>query len=166
MNPYGPPGVSAPSPQVQAPYGAPPGSVSEGAIELLRQTRPWVTFISVMCFIGSGFMLIIAAFVALAGAAVGTAAGPSAKMFPPAALAIIYVPIAALYLYPGVKLWMYGSAIERLLASRSTTDLESALLEQKSFWKFSGIAAIAIIVLYVVVIVGAVAYGVSQMGRL
>jgi hypothetical protein len=33
-------------------------------------------------------------------------------------------------------------------------DLEDALKHQKSFWTFSGIAAIAIIGLYIVVIIG------------
>jgi len=74
--------------------------------------------------------------------------------------------MGGLYLYPAIKLLGFASAIARLTASHAMNDLEDALKQQKSFWKFSGIAAIAIIVLYVVVIVGAVAYGVSQMGRL
>jgi len=168
MNPYGPPGAPAPYPQVQPAYGAPPpGSVSEGALELLRQTRPWVMFIGVMCFIGSGFMLIVAAFMAFAGAAAGMAAAPSSKMFPPALLGLLYVPIAGLYVYPGVKLWMYGSAIGRLLESRSTPDLESALLQQKSFWKFSGISVIVMFVFYVVLFFALIAIGVATgMGKM
>jgi hypothetical protein len=77
--------------------------------------------------------------------------------FPMGFLGLIYVPLAALYIYPGMKLWAYASAIARLLASRSTADLESALGQQKSFWKFSGIAAIVVVVLYFVIIVGAIA---------
>jgi hypothetical protein len=40
-------------------------------------------------------------------------------------------------------------------------DLEAALRQQKSFWKFAGIAALVLMVLYAVIIVGAVIVGVA-----
>jgi len=55
----------------------------------------------------------------------------------------------------------YGSAIGRLLETRAGADLEDALLQQKSMWKFSGISAIVIIVLYILLFVVMIGVGVS-----
>jgi Family of unknown function (DUF5362) len=157
-NPYSPPaapaapGIVYPAP----PYGA---SVGDGAIEMLRLTRPWVMLISIMCFIAVGLLLLAAAAVGLVGLMPSTAAkgGP----FPMALLGLFYVPFAAIYIYPGVKLWKFSAAISTLLGTRSAADLENALRQQKSFWKYSGIAAIAMIVLYFVIFVGAVVVGIA-----
>jgi hypothetical protein len=155
MNPYSPPGLSADNYGAPPAYASPPngGGVSEAAVELLRQTRPWVVLLSVLAFLGSGFMVLISIFVA--GAA---ALGPGMKGVP-AFLGLIYLPLGLLYLYPGVKLWSYGSAISRLVASRALPDLEDALSQQKSFWKFSGVASIVVMVVYAIGIVVFIAIG-------
>jgi hypothetical protein len=141
-------------------YGPPAaGTVTDLAVDLLRQTRPWVLFLSVLCFLGSGLMLIVA--VGMIGLSVFVTSAAAAGKFPEALVGFIYLPLAFIYVYPGLKLWKYGSAIGQLLQSRSAPDLERALAEQKSFWKYSGIAAIVAMVLYIVVIIGAVALGVA-----
>lgn len=157
MNPYTPPGaVAGPYPPEQS-YGAVGMTgvmgVTNLAIELLRQTRPWAMIISILCFIGSAFALLAAGGMFLIGATMPTT--PNTP-FPMSILGLIYLPFAGLYIYPGLKLWSYGSAIARLVASRSTADLENALSQQKSFWKFSGISALVVIVLYIVGIVAMV----------
>lgn len=78
----------------------------------------------------------------------------------------IYIPLAALYVYPTIKLWQYAGAIGRLIGSRSSADLEAALLRPKSFWKFSGIAMLVLIGVYVLIFVGAMVMGImAGMGR-
>ncbi|HEY4012432.1 MAG TPA: DUF5362 family protein [Polyangiaceae bacterium] len=157
MNPYSPPGLSADIyPGAPPAYAAPPnGAVSEAAVELLRQTRPWVVLLSIVAFIGSAAMVLIAIFMA------GVAAfGPGAKGSM-ALLGLLYLPLGLLYIYPGVKLWSYGAAISRLAASRSVADLEDALAQQKSFWKFSGVASIVLFVVYAIAIIAAIAVGVA-----
>jgi len=80
------------------------------------------------------------------------------------ALGLVYLPLAALYVYPGIKLFKYGSAIGRLMASREPADLELALEQQKSFWKFSGISALVMVVLYVVILGVAMIGGIMAAG--
>jgi hypothetical protein len=145
MNPYSPPG-SPPLPYAQyspAPVtdGGGAAGVSDAAVEMLRQTRPWAMLFSVLSFLGSGFMLLASLGMMVFGATSG--AGLRSVAF-----GLFYVPFAGLYVYPGVKLWAYGSSIARLVATRSQADLESALGQQKSFWKYSGIAAVVMIVVY------------------
>jgi hypothetical protein len=158
MNPYSPPADLPPFPGAAMPMAAAPaapGAVSEVAVELLRQTRPWVMFLSILSFIGCAFMLLAG----LAMVGVGLMASGAEKGMQ-ALIGAIYLPMAALYVYPGIKMWTYGSAIGRLLTSRATVDLEDALRQQKSFWKFGGIAAIVVIGLYIVIFIGALVVGV------
>jgi hypothetical protein len=156
--PYAPPGVGpAPMPYRSDVAGSPSAPVSELAVEMLRQTRPWVMFMGVLCFIGSAFMLLAGVGMAIAGAvAAGASKNPFAAM-----IGFVYIPLAFLYIYPGFKLVKYASAIGRLVEARASADLEEALLQQKSFWKFSGISAIVMFVLYFVFFIVMIAVGVS-----
>lgn len=148
MNPYSPPGASPDAvPDAPPPYTMLDVTpVSEATVEILRGTRPWVVLLSVLAFIGGGLM-----------AAVGLIA--AASKGPAALLGLVYVPIAAAYVYPGIKLRGYGAAIARLTATRTSADLEDALRQQKSFWKFSGIASLALLAVYAVAMVVLVAFG-------
>jgi hypothetical protein len=153
MNPYSPPGVSAATfPDAHAGYGASgSATVTDAVVDLLRQTRPWVMLIGVLSFIGSAAMALLG--LGVIGASLLSSGAKPAQ----AALGLFYLPLAFLYIYPGMKLLAFGSAIARLMASRSPTDLEAALAQQKSFWKFSGIASVVVMVLYAVGAVVAVA---------
>jgi hypothetical protein len=133
------------------------GMVSELSVEMLRQTRPWVMLMGVLCFIGSAFMLLGG----LGMMAMGAIASAGAKSAAPMALGLIYIPLAGLYIYPGLKLTKYAGAIGRLLQSRASADLDAALEQQKSFWKFAGITTVVMIVLYIVFIIGMMAVGVG-----
>ena len=163
-NPYASPAPTAPYGSVgQEPYRTDDrAEVSAAAVEMLRQTKPWVTFLSVMAFIGSAFMLLGGVSMMVLGAFVPSG---GASPIPAAALGAIYIPMALLYVYPALKLWGFSSAIGRLLASRSSMDLEAALGQQKSFWKFAGITTIVMIALYGLFFVGMIVVGISAAGR-
>jgi hypothetical protein len=155
MNPYSPPGASAPPA-----YGTDDrAGVTDLTVEMLRQTRPWVLFISVMSFIGSAFMLLGGVAMLLMGLAMPSGRGPNMAI-----LSVFYIPMAFLYVYPALKLWSYGSSIAKVVVSRAPADLEQALAHQKSFWKFVGISMLVLIGLYVVAIIGAVAVGAMAAG--
>jgi hypothetical protein len=164
MNPYLAP---APAPSYEGPAPSPYGDaaddrgaqVTEMAVEMLRQTRPWVMFLSVMSFIGAAFMFL-GGILVMAASALTPAKGP----LPGAVLGAIYLPMGLLYIYPAIKMWTYGGAIGRLLTSRASVDLEAALAQQKSFWKFAGIVTIVMMVLYAVAIIGLVIVGVAAAG--
>ena len=159
MNPYAPPtSPYAPPAAMAAAPPAPGGMVSEQSVEMLRQTRPWVMLMGVLCFIGSAFMVLGG----LAMIGMGAVASASTKSAMPMGLVgFIYLPLAGLYIYPGLKLTKYGGAIGRLLQSRAVPDLDAALEQQKSFWKFAGITTIIMIVLYILFFIGMMAVGVG-----
>ena len=163
-NPYASPDYAQ---QPTGGFGAPTGQpmyreqngaqASETSVDMLRQTKPWVTFLSVMGFISTGLMLFAGVGMILVGAIAPSGASP----FPPALFGVMYLPMAFVYIYPSLKLWSYSGAIGRLMATRSMADLEAALAQQKSFWKFVAILTIAMMVLYVLLIAGVMVAGVA-----
>ena len=157
-NPYSSP-ATGPRPGFIEPPSSndPPIVVTKYMLEMLRQTKPWVRFMSVMGFLGAALMMILGAFMIILGAT--TRGGP------PAFVGIIYIPLGLIYLGPSVFLWRYANAIAELLQSRIGTQLENALQAQKSFWKFVGIMAAVILVLYALIFVFAIAGGVFMGAR-
>jgi hypothetical protein len=154
-NPYSPPRPQEPYASMPAYEQARQPDVSEMSVVLLRQTRPWVMVMSIFSFLGSALMLFGSAAIFMVGAL-----GRGGQSFP-AALGLIYLPFALLYIYPGIKLWSYGSAIKRLDATRTVAALEDALTQQKSFWKFVGVLALAMVGLYALMFVAAAAIGIG-----
>jgi hypothetical protein len=143
---------------------APPlagGAVTERTQECLAQTKPWVRLVSVLTFIGAGFMALggLAMFVvgATAGASSNNALG---GMVGGAVLGLVYLAMAGLYVAPGIFLSRYASAINRLRQDGSTATLEDALMHQRSFWRYVGILSLVGMILGALVMVIAIAAGI------
>jgi hypothetical protein len=133
--------------------------ITEGVLEQLRKTKGWVKFLGVMAFIGAALMVVLGVVI-MAGGAFGAAfAGQAGAELGPwftAIIGLIYIVMALLYIYPGMKLWKYGKTIDRLLEDRASVTLEAALNEQRSLWKFCGIMMIIMLSLYIVAAIVAV----------
>jgi hypothetical protein len=127
---------------------------SSNVAELLRQTKPWVRFLSVLGFIGVGLMCLAGAF----GAAAAVVTGDPNMV----AVSLIYPVAALLYLFPSLFLFRYASRIADFLRGGQAAQLEAALAAQKSFWKFVGILTVVMLVLYVGIL--AVALGLAIIG--
>ena len=137
------------SPQVMGvPSGGGADPSLDRAVSMLRQTKPWVRFISVMMFIGSAFMVLGGLFMM----AIGAGGGAGGAGWPGAAfgvgLGVAYIVFALLYIVPAVFLWKYADRIAVFMRERSTGALASALESQKSFWKFVGILMLIMLVIY------------------
>lgn len=145
----------APSPAAIQPTEAASGSLSRGVVEQLLGTRPWVRVFSVLMFVGAGFM-VLGGVIMLLGTGFATIANSSEALpmgIMGLVMAVFYILIAAVYIYPALKLWKYANGISALSFSGSQADLEVALREQRRFWKFLGVAMIAMFALYAVGIV-------------
>lgn len=149
-----------PSAGLQSPtYRASP--ISQEVMRQLAGTKPWVRFISVLMFVGAGFMLLAALVMGLAGGTIfssmGSGSGPKFSGAMGAGIglgiAFFYGLFALLYIYPALKLWKYANRIGDLANSGQTHDLEAALTEQRVFWKFVGIMILAVFALYAGIIV-------------
>ena len=147
--PYRPPSsdVSGATP------GSSDGEVAAGIVEVLRKTRPWVLFLSILTFIGCGFMFLLGLFMVVAGGAAefqelfGGLGGVT--------VGGLYFLFGLLYLVPGLHLLRYAGAIKKLNISPTTAGLQAALEFQHKFWRFVGIVMAALMGVYALIFVGA-----------
>lgn len=163
--------VSAPAPsQMPAPAPMPVGALSyqsspqsgeitltARAFDMLRATKPWVRLMSIVMWAVAGFMLIGGAGMLVLGTMSQTR---SAGV--PAAMGVVYMAFAFIYIAPAIYLYRYASRIADLLLQRRDGNLEAALAAQKSFWKFAGIMTLIVIGIYGLIFIAAVLIGVLR----
>jgi hypothetical protein len=119
-----------------------PGAASPRAVDLLRRTRPWTMFLSIMGFVGAGIM-VIATIAMVAVGLIGGASefgGSEAGML--LGMGAMYAVLTALYLVISISLFGYARAIGALSRTGGGAELEDALDAQRRFWKLMGIVVI------------------------
>jgi hypothetical protein len=144
---------SVPDVSIEAPWGP----ITRGMVEHLRDTRPWVLFVSILGFVGAGFMVVLALAVAVIGALptesdeLGLAGG--------IALAAVYLLGALLYVVFAFRLYQYAAAIRSFTSSRDARSMEAALGHQRAFWRLVGIVGIVYLVILALIVLAAVVAG-------
>ena len=128
-------------------------TVTDPMLLSLRQTRPWAMLVSIVGFVYCGFMIIL-----------GVGSSFMLSMFDPTnsfpsgiMLGAVYIIMAVIYFFPSLFLFRYSSSLGRLIDGGGAAEMEEALLNQKSFWKFIGIFTIVGIALSIIGIVAAIA---------
>ncbi len=154
-NPYAPPASRLDGPALAS--GGSDG-VSSLVLDHLKNTRPWVRLLSILGFLGAALMLI-GSLVVIAGGSMLQGLTKDSGV-PVALFGVVYMALAFLYIAPSLYLWRYGKAIGTLLESPRVRHLEEALGHQKSFWRFAGICAAVILVLYAVIFIFAIGIGI------
>ncbi len=124
--------------------------LTAAAQQFLYQTGPWIRFISIMIFIGSGFMALLG--LAMILMSIGTWIPWGHSQFSKlsvgnGAIGLFYILFAILYVAPGVFLSRHADAIGMLRVRRSAQALEDTFRNQKSFWRYVGILTIIKIIL-------------------
>ena len=130
------------------------GLVSSAVADQLIRTSVWVKLVSVIFWIGAGFMILGGIGLAAMGAtselrAVGLGSW----------IGFVYIASAFFYIYPAIKLWKFGSRSKDLAFEPSVSLLIDALDQQRAFWKYVGIVIVLLIVLWILIIVGAAIIG-------
>ena len=141
----------APVPAQQLSYVAPGVEavvLTPRALELLRQTRPWVQFI--------GLVLLVVSALVIAGAAVGGVLMVVQREPAHALQFVLYLVVALVYLFPGIYLRRYAVRLRDALNLRDSGHLEAALEAQKSFWRLVGVLTAIVVGIYALAIVFAV----------
>jgi hypothetical protein len=132
-------------------------TVSQNMLDSLNATRPWVKFVAIVGFVMIGLM-VLGALLMFAAGAMAPSPGPMGGAFGPI-FGVLYLLFAALYFFPCRYMYRYAKAIANIPASGQGA-MEEALRQQKSWWKFVGILTLILVVLYVVIFVGAIGFGV------
>lgn len=147
-NPYAAPQTNV-NPPAQAETQA-AGPVTAEAVELLRKTKPWVRFFSVLGIIG----IVLMALGAMAMVLLNFGPFRSMPLAARIGIGVLYIVLAIFYVPPVLFLHRYASRIRDLMDENSSRNLENALRAQKSFWKYIGLFTVITICIYIVVLIG------------
>jgi preprotein translocase subunit SecY len=116
-----------------------------GVIDELRRTAGWVLFIAILIFIAVAFLFLSGIILLIAGAGLSAVDGPwQALPLGPmlAGGAVVLLAMGVVYLFAGIYLTKFKSAIERLARTSHDDDLANAMEQQRKFWKLWSIVFI------------------------
>jgi membrane protein YqaA with SNARE-associated domain len=127
----------------------------------LKEASPWLRFIGILSFIGSGFMFLGGiVFLVTMDSLTGSNAGGFARLGGGIG-SVVYIVSGVLMLFPARFIYNFGAKIRNYLQSNSEDDLEQALKNNKSLWKFTGILSIVCLAMVPVGIVIVVLAGIG-----
>lgn len=164
QNPYESPAAVNSTAGTDVTEGASAGVITETMARWLGEASPWMRFLGVMGYIGAGFIILAGIIIMVSGTAVAAMGGVGGAFGAGMGfgLGLLYLAIGALYFFPSRFMWNAGSRIKSWKQSQSSLDLEKALENNKSLWKFAGIVTIVSLAVMPVVMIIAVAVGVSS----
>lgn len=128
--------------------------LSQNSIFYLRNTAPWVKFVSIagllMC------IMLIAFAVIIINAPIETTNVYLAKLNSGMKnfIAVIYIFIAIMLLFPCIYLFIYSNRLKKFVKTNNTLSLEKAFAIQRKFWKYIGVLTIIILSFMGIAIVG------------
>jgi hypothetical protein len=139
------------------------GNLTEAMVSYLKDTSPWLRFIGIMGFIGSGLTALGSVGVISASPFISSISGIPEVWGVTAfiAMGLLYLGVAALIFVPARFTYFFGEKIRSFLRSNSEAELEGALKHNRSLWRFIGILTIiniAIIPLLIVAVIIAAVY--------
>jgi hypothetical protein len=137
--------------------------LSESAKDFLKETAKWAYFLSILGFIGIGFIIFAALFA-------GTLFSSMSKMNPAMGamgssfgivMAFVYFLIAVLYFFPVYYLNKFASNAKRAFKNNNSETLTTSLEYLKSHYKYIGIMTLVVFSLYFLMFIGMIVAGMS-----
>ena len=163
-NPYQSPESSPmPVPELQS-----QGKLTENMLLYLKGASPWLRFIGIMGFIGTGFLIlwgiISIAFMSIFNQLMYSSydvIAPGAGAIVGAFSGIMMIGGSALLFFPSLFTFRFGDKIKKYMQSGAENDLEQAFKNNKSLWKFSGIVLIVYLAIIPVVLILSIIAGIA-----
>ena len=140
--------------------------LNESAKYFLKETAKWAYFLSILGYVGIGFIV-------LAGLFAGTLFSAMGKMNPAMSvmgssfgivMTVIYLLIGAIYFFPVYYLNKFASNAKMACATNDSDKLTISFQYLKSHYKFIGIMTLVVFSLYLLMIIGAIIGGVAMGG--
>jgi len=140
------------------------GNLTETMILFLKEASPWLRFLGILGFVGSGFCVLFALLFAIFSNSIINELIGSFGNTPVWLASVFYVATGAVLFFIARFTYRFGSFIRRYLYSNAEEDLEQAFRNNKSLWKLSGIISIISLSLIPVIIIVSVAIGLAASG--
>jgi hypothetical protein len=157
-NPYSAPEAPLTAGTPEGPDAA-AGGVTPKTRILVAKAGPWATFLGVIGFIGSGFVVLAAVAMVLMSGAANSGLGAAFSFLKPfggavgGIMGLLYLIIAAFIFFPSLFMVNIGSAAKKYRTRGEPADLERFVAGFKKWVKFYGIGLIVTLSLYAVAIV-------------
>lgn len=135
--------------------------VTETMREHLLKAASWLKFLAVMGVIGVVMMVLVSIGFMVFGNQLGDEIPLGGS------LGVVYLVLAAIYIYPLVKSFsLIRHTREAFRVENGQPDIEQAAADCHAILKFMGVLTIVLMVVYVLILIGAVIVGVAGMGQL
>ena len=131
-------------------------TITNGVVNQLKRTRPWVLFLSIIGFLFTALMAIGTLGIFFGGGAAilsGTGQGGAGASGMIMGMGLVYLLMTALYFFASLYLLKYAGSIKKVVNSGSSQDLEMALKAQASFWKLVGILSLVMVAFMLIALV-------------
>jgi hypothetical protein len=152
-NPWRSPGTEASAGQDSAGAGVLTGTM----LRYLREASPWLRFIGILGFIGSGLLALGGLVFTVLALLISDLAGEFGGILAASFMGVLYLLLGLLSFFPAKFSYGFGSKIHRYTLSNSDRDLEAAFKNNKSLWKFFGILAIVYLAIIPFALIGGMA---------
>ncbi len=117
--------------------------LSKYTIYQLREIGNWTKFLGIAGFIFIGLLVILAFFMGSFMSQINPA-----TPFPSFVFTIIYLVMGLIYFFPILFLFKFSIHLRRSLSSKDPAQMDSAFSNLNSHYKYIGILAIIILVIY------------------
>lgn len=128
--------------------------VSKKAKNSLLSISKWVKFLAIVGIVGAVLLIIIGILFMGVGGLVSSSKYGGLGAFIGGFAGFVYILLAALYLYPTIKMLNYANKMKRALYSNRQDYYEEALGNFKSGVTFIGILTIIFLVSYAIGVIG------------
>jgi len=128
------------------------GSLTATMLKYLKEASPWLKFVGILGFISCG-LIILGSISFIIISVVAASLLSEFGNFPIWLVSPLYLAMGAVLFFPSLFTYNFGEKIRKFLFSNSEEDLEEALKNNKSLWKFYGIMCIISIAITPVLII-------------
>lgn len=131
----------------------------------LKTAASWSFGLSILGFIGIGFM-VIGGVAMLAMSSFFPKEMTGGVDFPFWTISLLYLVLAGLYFFPVYYLFQFSNRMKRALQNNDVQSLTESCVTLGKHYKFLGIMVIGLIGLYIILIFVMMAYGMSMANTL
>jgi len=124
----------------------------------LAETAKWGNFLSIVGFVLSGILALVALFAGTLLGSAGRGFGNSSSMIGAGFVTVIYLVIAALYFFMSLFLNRFSSKMKTALYSNDQETLNNSFLNLKNLYKMMGI----ITIVYLSILILAFIFGIGS----
>ena len=125
-------------------------------VDLLSAAK-WTKFLCIVGCVGVGLCVIIAFLMMFVGSAAAKFMGDSNSLIGPA-MGILYLVIAALYIYPLIKGFQFANGIKAACLQNDQYQMARGFAGLNSLLRFLGILTIIVIAIYAIILVFTVGF--------